>query len=340
MRIAFDQAALARKYGFHVMSGLGQEAKGLKLIDRDMAFDAQPGLVTAANAGVPSMFTTFVDPAIIEVVLEPLNAAEFYDETKKGSWVSDTAMFIVAERAGYVSTYGDFSQSGRVSANVNYPQRQSYHYQTFTEYGEREIEREAEGRVDWVNQLNQSTLRVMMEFQNDSYLFGIAGLQNYGGINDPALSAPIAPTLNWTTQTDPSVIYGDCLRLVQLLINQSKGTLNAKSELRMGLSPANALNLNKSNMYNLNVLTQLKTNFPNLTIYTIPQFGVGQQTVGELVQLYAPMVRGQRTVQCAFTEKMRSHAVVTKSSSWEQKKSGGTWGCIYYRPVYVVQMVG
>jgi hypothetical protein len=52
------------------------------------------------------------------------------------------------------------------------------------------------------------------------------------------------------------------------------------------------------------------------------------------------MVRGQKTVQCAFTEKMRSHAVVTKSSSWEQKKSGGTWGTIFYRPVFVVQMVG
>ena len=339
MRIAFDQAALARRYGVHFMASLGREAKGLQLIDTDLAFDAQPQLVTAANSGVPSLFTTFVDPAIIQIVLEPLNAAEFYDETKKGSWVSDTAMFITAERAGYVSTYGDFSQAGRVSANINYPQRQSYHYQTFTEYGEREIEREAEGRVDWVNQLNASSLRVMMEFQNDSYLFGIAGLQNYGGVNDPALSAPIAPTLNWTTQTDPLVIYDDVLRLVQELVTQSNGILNAKSVMRMGLSPTNALNLNKSNSTNLNVLTQIKTNFPNLTIYTIPQFST-VDAGGELVQLYAPMVRGQKTVQCAFTEKMRSHAVVTKSSSWEQKKSGGTWGTIYYRPVFVVQMVG
>jgi hypothetical protein len=340
MKIAFDQAALARRYGFHVMASMGKEATGLKLMDRDMAYDAQPQLVTAANAGVPSLFTTFVDPAIIEIVLEPLNAAEFYGETKKGSWVSDTAMFITAERAGYVSSYGDFSQAGRVSANINYPQRQSYHFQTFCEYGERELEREAEGRVDWVNQLNASTLRVMMQFQNDSYLFGVAGLQNYGGVNDPALSAPIAPTQNWTTQTDPLVIYGDVLRLVQLLISQSNGILDAKSEFRMGLSPTNALNLNKSNQFNLNVLTQIKTNFPNLTIYTIPQFATGQNTAGELVQLYAPMVRGQKTVECAFTEKMRSHAVVTKASSWEQKKSAGTWGTIYYRPIMVVQMVG
>lgn len=339
MKIAFDQAALARRYGVHFMASLGQEAKGLKLIDRDLAFDAQPALVTAANSGVPALFTTVVDPTIIEIVLEPLNAAEFYNETKKGSWVSDTAMFIVAERAGYVSSYGDFSNAGRVSANVNYPQRQSYHFQTFTEYGEREIEREAEGRVDWINQLNASSLRVMLQFQNDSYLFGIAGLQNYGGVNDPSLSAPIAPTVAWSSQSDPAVIFADVLRLVQLLISQSNGILNAKSEFRMGLSPTNALNLNKTNTFNYNVEDQIKKNFPGLTIITIPQFST-VNGAGELVQLIAPTVLGQKTVECAFTEKMRSHAVVTKSSSWEQKKSAGTWGTVYYRPVMVAQMVG
>jgi hypothetical protein len=339
MKIAFDQATLARRYGVHFMAGLDQEAKGLKLMDRDLAYDAQPELVTAANAGIPTLFTTFVDPAIIEVVLEPLNAAEFYTETKKGSWVSDTAMFIVAERAGYVSSYGDFSQAGRVSANVNYPNRQSYHYQTFTEYGERELARQAEGRVDWVNQLNASSLRVMLQFQNDSYLFGIAGLQNYGGVNDPALPAPIAPTSNWNAESDPTVIYGDVLRLVQLLVTQSQGLLNAKSKFRMGISTTNALNLNKTNNFNYNVEDQIKKNFPNLEIITIPQFST-VDAAGELVQIYAPNVLGQKTVECAFTEKMRAHAVVTKASSWEQKKSQGTWGTIWYRPAMVAQMVG
>lgn len=338
MKIAFDQALLARRIGFHVMSGLNQEATGLKLIDPDLAFDAQPGLATAANAGVPALFTTFVDPKIIEILLEPLNAADFYGEDKKGSWVSDTAMFIVAERAGYASAYGDFSQSGRVSANINYPQRQSFHYQTFTEYGEREIAREAEGRVDWVNQLNASSLRVLMEVQNQSYLFGIAGLQNYGGVNDPSLSAPIAPTTPWNV-ADPAVIYADVKRLVTLLVTQSNGILNAKSEMRMGLSAEQALTLTGTNTFNVNVEDQIKKNFPNLTIYVIPQF-TNPTGGGELVQLYAPMVKGQKTVSCSFTEKMRAHAVVTKSSSWEQKKSQGTWGTIYYRPVFMAQMLG
>ena len=73
--------------------------------------DAQPALITAANAGIPSLFTTYVDPAIIEVLVSPTKAAELYGETKKGTWVSDTAMFIMAERTGEVSSYGDFSRT-------------------------------------------------------------------------------------------------------------------------------------------------------------------------------------------------------------------------------------
>lgn len=339
MKIAFDQAALARRYGVHFMAGLNLEATGVKLIDRDLAFDAQPALVTAANSGIPALFTTFVDPSIIETVLEPLNAVELYGETKKGSWISDTAMFITAERAGYVSSYGDFSQAGRVSANVNYPQRQSYHYQTFVEYGEREIEREAEGRVEWVNQLNMSALRVLLQFQNDSYLFGVAGLQNYGGVNDPALSAPIAPTSAWNSVTDPLIIFGDILRLVQALVTQSNGILNAKSEFRLGISTTNALNLNKTNQFNYNVEDQVKKNFPNLKFVTVPQFS-NPTGAGELIQLFALKMKGHAVVEAAFTEKMRSHAVVTKASSWEQKKSQGTWGTIWYYPVMCAQMVG
>jgi hypothetical protein len=37
---------------------------------------------------------------------------------------------------------------------------------------------------------------------------------------------------------------------------------------------------------------------------------------------------------------MRAHAIVTKTSSWEQKKSQGSWGTVIYRPVGIAQMYG
>lgn len=341
-RIALDHADLGRRYGIHFMSALGQEARGMQLIDRTVGFDAQPTLITAANAGIPSLFTTYVDPAIIEVLVSPTKAAELYGETKKGTWVSDTAMFLMAERTGEVSSYGDFSQDGMSNANVQFPQRQSYHYQTNTRWGERELARASEAKVDWANQVNMASALTLKKYQNLTYLYGIAGLQNYGGTNDPSLPAPITVTGTWFG-ADGAFIYADVLRLVQQIIAQGNGLLDAESSYTMGISPGNAVNFNNTNTYNVNVYTQIKTNFPNLKIVTVPEFAInggGGAGGTEFVQLIADSVEGQRTVECAFTEKMRAHAIVTKTSSWEQKKSQGTWGTIVYQPFAIAAMTG
>lgn len=338
-----DTLDLGRRYGIHFMRSLSEEVRDLSLMATDRAFDAQPQLVTAANAGIPSLFTTFVDPKIIETLIRPTKAAELYGETKKGTWVSDTAMFLVSERTGEVSSYGDFSQDGMSNANVNFPQRQSYHYQTNTRWGERELARAAEAKVDWANQVNMGSVLTLAKFQNFAYLFGIAGLQNYGGTNDPSLPAPIAPTASWYTLTGDQV-YADVLRLVQEEIAQGNGLVDAETSYTLGISPGNVTNMNKTNQFNVNTFDQVKKNFPNLKIVTVPEFAIngGGAVVGgtELIQLIADNVEGQRTCEAAFTEKMRSHAMVVKTTSWEQKKSQGTWGVIFYRPVFVAQMLG
>ena len=212
-RIALDHADLGRRYGIHFMAGLAKEATGMQLIDRSIALDAQPGLVTAANAGIPALFTTYVDPKNIEILVSPTKAAELYGETKKGTWVSDTAMFIVAERTGEVASYGDFSQDGMSNANVNFPQRQSYHYQTNTRWGERELARMSEAHIDWASKVNEGSILALKKYQNYVYLYGIQGLQLYGGTNDPSLPASIAPTATWFGASG-AVIYADILRLV------------------------------------------------------------------------------------------------------------------------------
>lgn len=341
-RIALDHADLARRYGIVFMSGLGKEATGMEIMASDMAFDAQPQLVTAANAGIPSLFTTFVDPNLIKVLVRPTKAAELYDETKKGTWVSDTAMFLVAERDGEVASYGDFNNDAMSSGNVNFPQRQSYHYQTNTRWGERELARMAEAKVSWANLVNESSVLSLNKYQNLTYLYGVAGLQNYGGTNDPGLSAPIAPTSSWFG-ADASVIYGDVLRLVQLAIAQGNGLIDAETSYRMGISPGNVTNFNNTNQYNVNVFDQIKKNFANLEIVTVPEFAInggGGNGGTELVQLIAKNVEGQKTVESAFTEKMRAHAMIVKTSSWEQKKSQGTWGTVIYYTAFISQMLG
>jgi hypothetical protein len=341
-RIAIDHADLGRRYGIHFMRDLAKELTGMALMATDRAYDAQPELVTQANAGIPSLFTTYVDPKIIEVLVRPTKAAELYGETKKGTWVSDTAMFLMAERTGEVASYGDFSQDGMSNANVNFPQRQSYHYQTNTRWGERELARAAEAKIDWANRVNMGSVLALTKYQNLTYLYGVAGLQNYGGTNDPTLPPPIAPTASWFG-ADPTVIFGDVLRLVQQMIQQGNGLVDVETDYTMGISPDNITNLNSTNQYNYNVMDQIKKNFPNLKIVTVPEFAInggGMNGGTELVQLIADNVEGQMTVECSFTEKMRAHAMVVKTSSWEQKKSSGSFGCIIYRPVFFAQMLG
>jgi hypothetical protein len=253
-------------------------------------------------------------------------------------------MFTQAERSGEVTSYGDFSQDGMSDANFEFPQRQSYHYQTNTRWGEREIARAAEAKIDLANWKQRSSALSIEKFQNFAYLYGIAGLQNYGGTNDPFLPAPIAPTSNWYTTTDPTVIFGDMLRLVQKAIAQGNGLVSTTTKFRLGISPGNESNFSKTNQFNYNVNDQIKKNFPNLSIVTVPEFAIagGGAVAGgtEFVQLIAEIPEGGKTVEAAFTEKMRAHAMVVKTSSWEQKKSAGTWGVVYYRPVLVASMLG
>jgi hypothetical protein len=340
MKIAFDQARLAAEYGIVFMPGL--DAKGpldLKFIDREMSFDAQPQLVTAANAGILSLFTTYVDPRLIEVQVAPTKAAALYGETKYGDWVTDTAAFPVVERTGLTTAYGDFNEGGVSGYNVNWPQRQSFHYQLFTRWGERELARAAKARIDWANGVNMGAALAMRKFENFSYLFGITGLQNFGGVNDPQLPPAIAATDSWFTETDPSVIYNDVLRLVTTVVEASEGLLDAESSYKLGISPGNAMNFGKTNVtFATNVYDMLKKNFPNLTIVTVPEFATASAGGTELVQLIPDSLEGQPIVSSAFTEKMRAHAMITLDSSWRQKKSSGTWGTVYYYPAVVGSM--
>ncbi|MHC5174341.1 DUF2184 domain-containing protein [Serratia rhizosphaerae] len=307
----------------------------------DLAMDAQPALVTTSNSGVPAYFTNYVDPELIRVLVTPMKAAQILGETKKGDWTTLTAQFPVVESSGEVSSYGDYNHNGMVTANANWVPRQSYHYQTHTRWGERELDMYGAGRIGWATELNVASALVLNKFQNKSYFLGIEGLENYGLLNDPSLSAPITPDevdgkIQWDDK-DGQAIYDDIVKLYKQLTKQTKGLVERTDPLKMGLSPNSEANFTKTNMYGVNVTDLLKKNFPNLTIETAVEYST---EAGEVVQLFAERLGEQDTGYCAFTEKMRAHAVVPESSAWHQKKSGGTWGAIIRQPLAIVQMLG
>lgn len=204
-----------------------------------MAMDAQPALFTAPNAGVPSLFTTYIDPRQIKIVFQPTVAAEFYGEEKMGDWTVDTAQFPLTEMTGFTSAYNDFSQNGKSGGNANWVSRQSFHFQTFTRWGERELARYGEARVDWAALQAEASSETLARALNTSYFFGVANLKLYGGMNDPALPAAISPTtkaagsLTWAVGTTIE-IYNDFLKLYTQLQTQLPALVNMSSEMEVG----------------------------------------------------------------------------------------------------------
>jgi hypothetical protein len=304
-----------------------------------IAQDSQPGLVTVSNSGIPAFLSTFIDPKLIEILVAPMKAAQIVgEEIKKGDWTTQTAMFPVVESTGETSSYGDYSENGRAGANTNFPQRQSYHYQVMTEWGELELERAALARIDWANRVNIASVLTLNKFQNKSYFFGVSGLQNYGLLNDPQLSAPIAPAGSWANPAYTGLqVYADIQALFSLLQTQANGLVELDTAMTLAMSPVSQVALTKTTEFNVNVMDLLKKNYPNLKVETAPEYATAS---GNLVQLYADEIQGQRTAAVAFTEKLRAHPIIVAASSFKQKKSQGTWGSIIFRPFLIAQMLG
>jgi len=341
--------AVSRKWGINFMGVDAQLQRTEKERGGLLAMDAQPELVTISNSGIPAFLSTYIDPKVIEVLLAPMKATEIVgEETKKGDWTLETSMFPVVESTGFVSSYGDYSETGIAGANVNWVQRQSYTYQVITQWGERELDKMGLARIDWANRQRIASVLTLNKFQNKSYFFGVEGLANYGLLNDPSLSAPITPIsegglITWAQKaTDPNgalYVYNDIKALYGQLVSQANGLveLDMASDLTLAMSPASQVFLTLTTQYNVNVQDMLKKNFPKMKIETAPEYSTAS---GELVQLIAVEMQGQKTATTAFTEKLRAHPIIVKESSFRQKTSQGTWGTILFRPFLLASLLG
>src|ERR1700752_40426 len=157
----------------------------IRQIADQMAMDAAGKLTTDPNSAIPTMLTTAIDPDIIRVIFAPLQIAKILGgEKKAGDWLEETRIFPIVEETGEVSSYDDFSNNGRAGVNFNYPQFQSYLYQTMVGYGEGEAERAGLMRINYVSELQGAASGLLNRFGNTVYAFGLAGLQNYGLLNN------------------------------------------------------------------------------------------------------------------------------------------------------------
>jgi hypothetical protein len=351
MRIAADSRALMDAHGIHsaaehfIEDGWRGQGGIVHAFDAmpALAFDAQPGLITTASGAIPAFLGNIMDPQVVKILTAPVRAAEIFGETKKGDWTTTSIEFPFVEPTGQVTSYGDYNNGGNAGVNVNWMPRQSYHFQTIVQWGERELARYGLAGIDYVSQVQAAAAWVTAKFLNKSYFFGVNGLVNYGSINDPNLISPITPTTKtaggttWAVATAQEV-FNDINQLFGQLVLQMGGwVIDANTKMKLVLPTVLVAYLNKVSTFNVSAMQTIKGTFPNMSIETAPEYATAG---GNLIQLVIEDFEGVKTSFTAFTEKARSHAVVVDLSSWRQKKSAGTWGWINRRSICIAQGLG
>lgn len=328
------------------------------LEDDSLAFDAQPASITMAGSGIPWIFTNIVDPQIYHIVFAPNNITQAITEERRGTWLDDTILFPQVENGGEVSSYDDYSDSGITTVNADWPMRQQYVFQINKILGEREIGRAGAARINLVAEKDRSAALIMSKFENLVYAFGVSGLYNYGILNDPLLGASLTPSTKTDTAgtawmntstgviANPNEIYNDIQFAVATLITNTQGLVDAQSKLTFVAHPGTIATINATNSFGLNVYDMVKKNYPNMRIVPAVQYGAlttaNPQGIaaGNMFQIIADEIEGMKVAFCAFGEKLRTHPLVRRTSSYMQKTSGGIWGTIIRIPVGIISMVG
>lgn len=313
------------------------------LRDARQAMDAQPGLVTTPNAGVPLLFTSIIDPEVTRVIFAPTKAVEILGgETQRGTWIDQVAYFPIVENTGSTASYGDYSNNGAVDVNGNWVPRQPYHWQTFKRYGERQQAMWGAAGLNYAAELDMSVAIKFAQTSNTIYFNGVSGIANYGLLNDPSLLATISPTtkaLGGTAWTNASAaeMFADVLKLYNQLLAQMGSNIDRNTPMTLALSPERESLLSTLSAFNVSARETIVRNWPNLRIETAPQYNTGG---GQLMQLIVNAYLGQKTAVPGYTDKMRNHALITEASAWAQKVSAGSWGTIIRRPIAIAGMLG
>ena len=298
--------------------------------------------ITAPNVGVPTVLTTYVDPAIVRILTAPRNARKIFTERKKGDWTTSSAMFRAIEGTGSTTPYADYSNAVTTDINVVYPERDNYIYQTTIRYGEREMALLGKAAVELASEKQIQAAEILDIDANKFYLKGVAGKRIYGLLNDPNLNADISPAtvrtsvVLWSAKTTVE-IYNDIIAIFSELATNSQGRISVDSDLVLACPPAIMVLLGKTTDYGKSVLDMLKNYFSNLEFVTLPELKAGDTNS---VLMCAKTVDGFPVCELAFSEKMRSHQLIPELSSYRQKFSAGTYGAVVLRPFAIQIMTG
>lgn len=336
-----EQLDVMKQYG--IIFDTGSPIRGILANDSIDQLANDAAMVTAANSGVPVEFTSYIDPMVIPILTATRGAREIFGEAKKGDWTTSYARFQTSEITGEVEAYTDYGQGGASDVNPTFPVRTQYIYQTNIRYGDREVDVASRARLQLAADKQRAAATVIDIASNKFALYGVAGLEIYGLLNDPNLPAVVSPLSsanNKTLWADKSTkeIYEDVLYLFGKMAERGAGHIDANTELVLATSPATQVQLGKATDFNISARQMLETYFPKIRFVALPELAT--ETGGTSILLVAPTIEGLPTAQIGFSEKFRAMRLIPESSSFHQKFVGSSYGTIIYRPFAIGKMTG
>lgn len=312
-----------------------------------MACDAQPALQTTPNGGVPAFLSSFIDPEAVRILQSPMQSAKILGEQKKGEWATSTIYIPIIEQVGVTAAYGDYNDDAIADVNTAWEARQPFLYQTHMTIGDREVELAELGNINLVSEKQASCAKTLAKRGDYINHFGVAGLANYGLLNDPSLPAALTPTTKaaggtkWVNNNQPVATaqeqYADVLMLFNQLNSATGGYINLADDLVLVYPNTVGAALGASNQFGIGFQNYVKQFMPNVEFVPDPLYATA---AGNIIQLIAKKLDGQVTGYCAFGEKQRDHRIEYKSSSYLQKKSASSYGAIIRYPLAIATMIG
>ena len=294
-------------------------------------------LITTPNTGVPVEFLAYIDPMVVEILTSVRNAKAVFSEEKKGDWTTAYAKWRADEIVGQTQPYSDYANGTDSDVNSNWLSREQYVFQTSIKYGDMEVDMAAQAKIELAAAKQRAAATIIDIDSNKFYLFGVAGKNIYGILNDPNL--PNATTVTaWGSKTTAN-IYADILTsLFGVLASNSGGHITNATPLKLLVSPAMNVLLGKATDYNVSVLDMLYKYFTALEVVVIPE--LASMAAGDTIFLIAPEVNGTPTGLLAFGDKMRLGRVVPDMSSFRQKAVATTYGGIVLQPFAFASITG
>ena len=312
-----------------------------------LACDAQPTLQTSPNGGVPAFLSSFIDPNTVRILQTPMKGAEILGEQKKGDWASSTIYFPIIENVGVTAAYGDYNDDAISEVNAGWEARQPFHFQTHMTIGDREVELAELANINLVSAKQGSCALTLNKRADYIYHYGVAGLANYGMLNDPSLPAALTPTTKaaggtkWVNNNQPVATaqeqYADVLLLFNQLNSVTGGYVNLSDDLVLVYPNTVGSALGASNSFGIGFQDYVRQFMPNLRFVADPLYAT---PAGNIIQLIARKLDGEDTAYCAFGEKQRDHRIEYKSSSYLQKKSASAYGAIIRYPLAFATLIG